>query len=110
MMPGVRAVVTGAFALIIGLQAAGAAQKPITARNQLTAGDVFRKASPAVVTIWTPGGFGCGLLVDAIGVLVTNLHVVHAGRSAAVDRPEDEQIVPHVAAGHTALLRGVVRS
>jgi S1-C subfamily serine protease len=48
------------------------------------ASDVFRRSSPAVVTITTASGFGSGVLIDATGVIVTNLHVVQSATKVAV--------------------------
>jgi len=51
----------------------------------LSAGDVFKKAGPAVVVISTPSGaFGSGVLVDGSGSVVTNLHVIVGSKAAQV--------------------------
>lgn len=50
----------------------------------LDATALFKKCSGSVVTIQTPSGFGSGVLVDASGVIVTNLHVVKGEVKATV--------------------------
>jgi Phage integrase family/Trypsin-like peptidase domain len=63
------------------LSASGSAQ---STTNAPSAADIFKKASQAVVTVTTPTGFGSGVLVDAVGVIVTNLHVVRGVERATV--------------------------
>lgn len=46
--------------------------------------DIFRKASPAIVTITTPEAFGSGVVIDPAGVIVTNLHVIRGADKAVV--------------------------
>jgi S1-C subfamily serine protease len=48
---------------------------------------VFRKASPALVTISTADAFGSGVLIDPTGVIVTNLHVIRGAEAATVRLP-----------------------
>lgn len=57
------------------------------AQERHAAPEVFRKASPAIVTITTPDTFGSGVLIDAAGVIVTNLHVIRGAEKAIVRLP-----------------------
>ena len=53
-------------------------------QDRNAAPEVFRKASPAIVTITTPDTFGSGVLIDAAGVIATNLHVIRGAEKAIV--------------------------
>lgn len=50
----------------------------------LSTAEIARRVTPSVVTISTPTGHGSGVIVDASGVLVTNLHVVRGNATASV--------------------------
>jgi hypothetical protein len=56
----------------------------VSARARLSTPDLAKKASASTVTITTPTGQGSGVIVDAAGVFVTNLHVVRGDRTASV--------------------------
>jgi putative serine protease PepD len=59
--------------------------KPVAPRQGRTsAGLIYAKASPAVVSIRTSSGTGTGFLVDNNGTLVTNDHVVESAKNVAV--------------------------
>jgi S1-C subfamily serine protease len=49
-----------------------------------SAGRVYLRNSPAIVTISTSNGFGSGVLIHPAGVIVTNLHVVKGSSRATV--------------------------
>ena len=55
-----------------------------SAQESSSAPDVFRKASPSLVTISTSVSFGSGVMIDATGIIVTNLHVIRGADSAVV--------------------------
>lgn len=55
-----------------------------SAQERSSAPEIFRKASPSLVTISTPTAFGSGVLIDATGIIVTNLHVIRGAERAAV--------------------------
>jgi S1-C subfamily serine protease len=52
--------------------------------KEFDASELFKKGSPAVVTITTQSGFGSGVLVDPAGVVVTNLHVVNSALKPSI--------------------------
>lgn len=56
----------------------------LSARARLSIPDLAKKASASMVTVTTPTGQGSGVIVDASGVFVTNLHVVRGDRTASV--------------------------
>jgi hypothetical protein len=56
----------------------------LTARTRLSTPDLAKKASASMVTVTTPTGQGSGVIVDAAGVFVTNLHVVRGDLTASV--------------------------
>ena len=67
-------------------------------RQKLSAGEVSKRVTSAVVTITTPTGTGSGVIVDTSGTLVTNLHVVRGDTKATVrlangDMYDDVQVV-----------------
>jgi putative serine protease PepD len=51
--------------------------------------DIYRAASPAVVSVRTGGGQGTGFLTGRDGTIVTNAHVVGSARSAQVTFGDD---------------------
>ncbi len=57
--------------------------------DQLSAQDVYRKASPAVVYVEAEGDnerfSGSGVIIDANGLIVTNAHVVEGARQVTVE-------------------------
>src|SRR5215831_13585709 len=48
------------------------------------ASEIFKRSSPAVVTVRTASAFGSGVLVDSAGVVVTNLHIIQGATRASV--------------------------
>jgi S1-C subfamily serine protease len=54
------------------------------AQERSSASEVFKKASPSLVTISTADWFGSGVLIDGSGVVVTNLHVIRGAEKATV--------------------------
>jgi S1-C subfamily serine protease len=80
------------------------------AQNRTSASEVFKKASPSLVTISTPDWFGSGVLIDATGVVVTNLHVIRGAEKATVrlasgDTYDDVRVVNVDARKDLALLK-----
>jgi S1-C subfamily serine protease len=55
-----------------------------SAQERSSATEVFKKASPSLVTISTADAFGSGVLIEATGVIVTNLHVIRGAEKATV--------------------------
>ena len=49
-----------------------------------TLAQIAEQQSPTVVTITTEDGFGSGVIVEATGLIVTNLHVIQGSLSAEV--------------------------
>src|ERR1041385_1384138 len=54
--------------------------------------DAFRKVSPSVVQIRTPGGLGSGIVFDTKGNIVTNDHVVSGSTSFTVTTSSGKQL------------------
>jgi S1-C subfamily serine protease len=80
------AAVAGASVLLSAHATLGGAQAQVqlTVKNRLSTPELAKKASASMVTITTPGGLGSGVIVDAAGVIVTNLHVVRGQKQASV--------------------------
>src|SRR5438094_100656 len=69
-------------------------------RAALSASDIFKKTSNAIVTISTATGFGSGVLIDSAGVVVTNFRVIEGANKASVrlsngDVYDDVSVVDH---------------
>lgn len=80
------------------------------AQEKSSASEVFKKASPSLVTISTADWFGSGVLIDAAGVVVTNLHVIRGAEKATVrlaggDTYDDVRVVDVDARKDLALLK-----
>src|SRR3954468_884231 len=54
------------------------------AQGTRTAREIYKGAGPAVVVITTPSSLGSGVLIDASGLIVTNLHVIEESSVASV--------------------------
>jgi len=54
------------------------------ARRRLSNSEIAKLASPSIVTILTKESQGSGVIVDATGVIVTNLHVIRGQQAASV--------------------------
>ena len=54
------------------------------AGQALTLAQIAEQQSPTVVTITTEDGFGSGVIVEATGLIVTNLHVIQGSLSVEV--------------------------
>lgn len=78
MRLAVRAVLVSVITLLVG---AGTAWSSQTAP---TVASVAKTTRGTIVTIRTPDGTGSGVIVDASGVIVTNLHVVRGAQTATV--------------------------
>ena len=53
-------------------------------RTRLSTSEISRRASSSVVRIRAGGGFGSGVVLDATGVLVTNLHVIRGQTQVSI--------------------------
>ena len=53
-------------------------------RTRLSTSEISRRASSSVVRITAGGGFGSGVVLDATGVLVTNLHVIRGQTQVSI--------------------------
>src|SRR5205823_3929410 len=54
------------------------------ARARLSTPSLAKKASVSMVTVTTASGLGSGVIVDAAGVFVTNLHVIRGETAVSV--------------------------
>jgi hypothetical protein len=59
-------------------------QAPAASKSRLSTSDIAKKTSPSVVTISSGAGIASGVIVDAGGVIVTNLHVVRGQTQVSV--------------------------
>jgi len=59
---------------------------PVAAQTgtSLDAATLFKRCSPSVVTIETPEALGSGVIIDAGGLIVTNLHVIRGASEARI--------------------------
>jgi probable HAF family extracellular repeat protein len=71
----------------------GGAQAPQGAPSQGDAAQLVARTEPAVVTICCPDGGGSGFVVDEMGVIVTNYHVVEGAAEATVVFPDKTRFV-----------------
>lgn len=60
---------------------------------KLTPAEIAERATPSIVSIRTPDGFGTGFVVKEDGWIVTNLHVVASAERALVALP-DKKVYP----------------
>jgi len=93
---------------LISLPAASG--QPRATPSDLSTAQVAKKASPTVVTITTPSGVGSGVIIDAAGILVTNLHVIRGETQVSVrltngDVYDDVSVVDVDARKDLAVLR-----
>jgi trypsin-like peptidase len=87
------AAALAAMFLILALSASLAAQavvppaqraSPSPARIRLSTADLAKKASLSMLTVTTATGLGSGVVVDAAGIFVTNLHVIRGETAVSV--------------------------
>jgi S1-C subfamily serine protease len=81
MADGMRYVPALLFFLLT-FQVPGQAQQALTSDEQMII-RVARQVSPAVVSVSQRAGSGSGVIIDRVGIILTNAHVV--GRSASVE-------------------------
>lgn len=53
----------------------------------LDAATLFKRCSPSIVTIETPDSIGSGVIIDAGGIIVTNLHVIRGRSQVRISLP-----------------------
>jgi putative serine protease PepD len=76
--------------------ASAPASSALSARRQGDVAAIYRKASPAVVSIRTGGGSGTGFVVDTAGTIVTNAHVVGDSERVQVQFADDRTVTGQV--------------
>jgi len=85
-------VVVGLVPAAIALAACGASggggAKAPEAPAKYTPAEIAARATPSIVSIRTPGGFGTGFVVKQEGWIVTNLHVVANAEKVVVAFPD----------------------
>jgi putative serine protease PepD len=72
------------------------ASSALSPRQQGDVAAIYRKASPAVVSIRTGGGSGTGFVVDTDGTIVTNAHVVGDSEQVQVQFADDRTVTGQV--------------
>lgn len=103
MRPVLRAMLFSAVALLLGTGSAWSQTPP-------TVAGVAKATRNTIVTIRTPSSTGSGVIVDASGVIVTNLHVVRGAQAATIslangDSYDDVAVVDVDARRDIALLK-----
>ena len=78
-----RSLLVAVVVLLSGLPLS-AGQPDIVQRRKLSSTELARLATPSVVTILTKASQGSGVIVDAAGVVVTNLHVIRGQAQVSV--------------------------
>jgi hypothetical protein len=98
------------FVAVLALSLATA--RPVAAQDPpvLSASEVFKRASPAVVTIITRETQGSGVIVEGSGVIATNLHVIEGAARASIllasgDEYDDVEVVEFDQRRDLALLK-----
>ena len=67
------------------------------AKNErLSAQEIYRKASPAVVYVETEGGTGSGVIIQSNGLIVTNAHVVQGAEQVTVELSDGRKFLAKV--------------
>jgi putative serine protease PepD len=85
------------------------ASSPLSPRQQGDVAAIYRKASPAVVSIRTGGGSGTGFVVDTDGTIVTNAHVVGDSDRVEVQFADDRTLTGDVRGVDTSSDLAIVR-
>ena len=85
LWPRVLSIVIIAATLAVSAHA-GDSQRPqaLQQRTRLSTSEISRRASSSVVRITAGGGFGSGVVLDATGVLVTNLEVLRGQAQVSI--------------------------
>jgi hypothetical protein len=89
----IRLLVPAALALFACHAPTSTAPAAPTGPIKLTPVEIAERATPSIVSIRTPDGFGTGFVVKENGWIVTNLHVVASAERALVALP-DRKIFP----------------
>ena len=76
---------TVVFAVTLGLLNTPVSAVNESQRDSLTTAEIAQMVTPSVVTISGEHRFGSGVVIDASGVLVTNLHVVRGETALTVE-------------------------
>src|SRR4029079_3017158 len=84
LWPAVMLVLSSSTSLAAQASPASRPAAGLSARARLSIPDLAKKASASMVTVTTPTGQGSGVIVDATGVFVTNLHVVRGDTTGSV--------------------------
>jgi serine protease Do len=81
----------------------------VAATPEQTIIDVTSRVSPAVVSIYSRGGSGSGVIIRPDGVILTNWHVVQGSRTVTVGLATGEEVPGEVLGGDPSIDVAVVR-
>jgi S1-C subfamily serine protease len=73
-----------------GNKEAAAPAKPGRIRDDLT--DSFKRLQTSIVTVWSEFGHGTGFIIDPVGIIVTNQHVVGPSQYIAVQFDPERRV------------------
>jgi len=85
---------------LLGAAPLARAQNPTTDIDEMG-----KRIEPSMVTIKTDTGLGSGFVVDAIGLVMTNYHVIEGAKKAVVEFPADKDKKAYPVEGFMAILQ-----
>ena len=81
--------------LVVGLILCGIVCSELPAAREVSQeAIIFRKARDAVFTIYGDRGHGSGFLVDEVGIILTNSHVIQSSSRISVQLNRNTRVPP----------------